>query len=65
MAWRRWLLGPQPRSGAMLVLTQVSDPGLVEEDQPRGVNFVLVRLPALPPAGDIGSILLGGPICFF
>jgi len=41
------------------------DQGLVDKDQPRGVNPVLVRLPALPLAGDIGSILLGGPICFF
>ena len=36
------------------------DPGLVNEDQPRGVNLVLVRLPALPLVGDVGSIPLGG-----
>jgi len=41
------------------------DPGLVNEDQPRGVNLVLVRLPALPLAGDVGSIPLGGPACSF
>jgi hypothetical protein len=41
------------------------DPSLVDKDQPRGVNLVLVRLPALPLAGDIRSILLGGTNCFF
>jgi hypothetical protein len=41
------------------------DPGLVNEDQPRGVNLTLMGLPALPPARDIRPILLGGPICFF
>jgi hypothetical protein len=41
------------------------DPGFVGEHQPRGVNFILTRLPALPLAGDVGSILLGGPACFF
>jgi len=41
------------------------DPGLVDEHQPRGVNLVLVCLPALPLTGDVRSILLGGSACFF
>jgi hypothetical protein len=42
------------------------DPGLVDDDQQRGVNPVSVQLAALRLAGDIGPILLlGGPICFF
>lgn len=41
------------------------DPGLIDEDQPRSVNLALTRFPALPLAGDVGSILLGGQNCFF
>jgi hypothetical protein len=41
------------------------DPGLIDEDQPCSVDLALMRLPALPLAGDIRLILLGGPICFF
>jgi hypothetical protein len=41
------------------------DPGLVDEDQPPGVNLVLMRFPALPFASDVRSILLGRPNCFF
>jgi hypothetical protein len=40
-------------------------PGLVDEDQARGIKSVLIALPACPPAGDVGPILLDGEQCFF
>jgi len=40
-------------------------PGLVDEDQARRVNAVLVALPPLALAGDVGAVLLGGAQSFF
>lgn len=40
-------------------------PSLVEEDQPRRVKLLLMRLPTQPPARDVGTVLLGGEQSFF
>ena len=40
-------------------------PGLIDEDQPRGINLVLVSPPLLAPACDVWSILLAGAQAFF
>jgi hypothetical protein len=35
-------------------------PGLVNEHQPGGIDPIPILGPLRPPAGDIGTILLGG-----
>ena len=40
-------------------------PGLVDKDQARWVNAVLMALPSFALAGDVGPILLGGAQGFF
>ena len=40
-------------------------PGLVDEDQPSGVNLALILLPLSPSPGDVGAILLAGVQAFF
>jgi hypothetical protein len=40
-------------------------PSLVDEDQAFGVKPVLVFLPPLAPAGDVGAILLAGVQALF
>ena len=35
-------------------------PGLVDEHQPSGIDPIPILGPLRPPAGDIGTILLGG-----
>jgi hypothetical protein len=40
-------------------------PGLVDEDEPPGINAALVLLPLCAPARPVGPILLGGVQAFF
>jgi len=40
-------------------------PGLVDEDEPLGIDASLVALPALPPARDVRPVLLGRGEAFF
>jgi hypothetical protein len=40
-------------------------PGLVDEDQAHWINAVLVTLPPLALAGDVGTVLLGGAQGFY
>jgi hypothetical protein len=40
-------------------------PGLVDEDQPPGINPALILLPLLAPSRDLGAELLGGKYGFF
>jgi hypothetical protein len=40
-------------------------PGLIDEDQARRINAVLVALPPLALAGYVGTVLLGGAQAFF
>ena len=40
-------------------------PGLVDKDQPRGVNLVLVALPELPLARHVRTVLFAGVQAFF
>ena len=41
------------------------NPGLVDEDQPRGVDPVLALGPLRPATGDVGPIALAGDDGFF
>jgi len=41
------------------------DLGLVDKDQARSIDPALMRLPAGPFTGDVGTVLLGGMNCFF
>ena len=40
-------------------------PGLIDEDEPRGIKPALICLPPLTPSRHVGTILLGGEQCFF
>ena len=40
-------------------------PGLVDEDQPRGIKPPLILLPLRPPPCDLRTILLAGEQAFF
>ena len=40
-------------------------PGLIDEDEPRGVNLVLMALPELPLARHVRTVLLTGVQAFF
>jgi len=40
-------------------------PSLVDEDKPRRIEFMLMRLPALTPPFDVGAILFGCVQAFF
>ena len=40
-------------------------PGLVDEDEPRGIEPSLIALPALTPPFDVGTVLLGRVQAFF
>ncbi len=51
--------GPAMRAGNVCL-----GPGLVDKDQARRVNAMLVALPALALAGDVCPVLLGGAQAF-
>src|SRR5271169_6365427 len=60
--------GPQPRSGALFVLTKAcprEGGGLVDEDQTGWIDAGLTRLPAFTLARDVCPILLAGEQAFF
>jgi hypothetical protein len=40
-------------------------PGLVDKDQPGGINLALQALPYLTPPGNIAAVLLTGVKSFF
>jgi hypothetical protein len=54
-----------PRSPAAQRSHVGLDPGLVDEDQPCGIEAALPRSPALASAGDIGPRLFKGEQRFF
>jgi hypothetical protein len=40
-------------------------PGLVDEDETRGIKLVLIPFPLCPPPCDVGTILFAGAQAFF
>ncbi len=65
-ATRRLPRAPQPRSGAILVLSLAKDdPGFADENQTLGINLVLIAFPARAMAGAAGAILPGRKYAFF
>lgn len=40
-------------------------PGLIDEDKTLGIQPALEAFPAIPTAGDVGSILFAGQHAFF
>ena len=41
------------------------DPGLINEDQTRGINTALILLPPISPSGDVRTVLLAWQNGFF
>ncbi len=57
---------PLPLPAATVAARHIGlGPGLIDEDQARGVDPVLILLPARPPAGHVRTILLAGVQGFF
>ena len=61
-------LGDQPlaeRAASMQSSHVRLGPGLVDKDQPLGINFALQPLPLLAASRHVMAILLAGVQCFF
>ncbi len=66
MAERRGCLETLPRRPPATQRRHVGfDPGLIDKDQARSINPVLMSLPARPFTRDIGAVLFGRPERFF